>query len=56
MHGDCPMRCMVCAHRCEFHEQGGACGAVECGCTGWVADDDEAPDDEAPEGEGGMYS
>jgi hypothetical protein len=46
MHGDCPLRCMVCGHRCEFHDHAGACQAIECGCPAW----EECEDDEGDVG------
>jgi hypothetical protein len=44
-HGDCPMACGACGHRCELHGADGLCGAVECPCTGWL--EDEEPDEDA---------
>jgi hypothetical protein len=31
---------MACGHRCELHEQGGTCQAVECGCPAWIGEED----------------
>ena len=46
-HGDCPMACIRCGHRCELHTgEDDACTAIECGCPAW-ADDDEAGESDA---------